>query len=555
MVTDITSTSTTSEAGAKIITYNYNITGPGIALEPAKYQITVTGENLDKVSWAIQNGAAVINSLVSDTSTLTDTYTFTLNATSYNITDLEITGTYTSNTLDNGVVVDSVDIQRLNTATSVDLASTNAVSVVSTTSSQSVYSLTLTSTDRIDISVLSNGLGIEVSNIQIQKLAETNGSGYTVEGIVKTVDESLQAAYLTGKYDIRGLAVSNKTKFIDTYATLEWAQTAICMTQLPLSAGLNNISILQDDNMVVGYDLYMSIETLGNYYYNGSGYLQIIPEYYAINLNDTTTTLTPMDVYVSYNNSYYPINIWGLVTGEDSLTWGSGGSGYTIDSIYNYVTILTWGEEYQRRMATKSELDHTAKIKEQIGSGGTEIYTPISSQIILGNAQFLQLNGKARTFVGGETTYGELKNLGGSNTIMVDSDTGTLFNPDGNIPAIEWWLATQRWHFTLSLPSSAIFVPAGETPTVENIAKWNGEDAAGILIVQTIDIRALGEIWNLHYESDAREIRVTYNGATSTKILPEYITINGVKHYIYTPVNVIDASGDSSKEVSIISTH
>ena len=85
-------------------------------------------------------------------------------------------------------------------------------------------------------------------------------------------------------------------------------------------------------------------------------------------------------------------------------------------------------------------------------------WTPVGSFYTLGNAQVLQATGKARTFIGGETTYGTLMNLGGSNQIKTDPQNGRKYNPNGRITDYDWWSQAQRWHFKVGVPSSTIFV-------------------------------------------------------------------------------------------------
>ena len=68
------------------------------------------------------------------------------------------------------------------------------------------------------------------------------------------------------------------------------------MTTIPLDSTQNNISVLRDEALLVGYDLYASIGTIGNYYKNGSGYLQVIPEYYGLDIN--TGEFFPVDGFI-----------------------------------------------------------------------------------------------------------------------------------------------------------------------------------------------------------------------------------------------------------------
>ena len=302
----------------------------------------------------------------------------------------------------------------------------------------------------------------------------------------------------------------------------------------------------------------MVIGTIGDYYRNGGGYLQMIPEYYAVNIQ--TGDLTPVDAYINYDSSYYPINIWGLVTGEDKYTWGGEGSNYDLSTIYNFVMQLDWPNEIIRRMVTDAENYMTSELKELIPGAppdGDKLWIPSSNKYIMGNAQFMQLNGKARTFVGGETTYGELMNYSAAgrtgSSIYKDTKTGILYNPAGRIAASFWWQMAQRWHMTLGLPSSTIFVRAGKIPDADTINEFKTTD---YVILGTIDIRALGEVWNLHYESTNDPISVvTKDGTTKEIPIPDSIVINGKVHRIPTAITIYQTVETPPDDIDIESNH
>lgn len=432
----------------------------------------------------------------------------------------------------------------------------------------------------VDISTISRSKPISVESIGIQKVGDEDNN-WVVEGIVRSVDESQQNNYLTWKFDIRGLPISAATQYIDTYNTLGWAQTATCLTTIPLDSTQNNISILQDEALLVGYDIYASIGTIGDYYRDGGGYLQLIPEYYGVDI--TTGEFFPVDVYIYYDNAYYPINIWGLMTGEDTYTWSPDGSGYTLSSIYNFATILRWNEEKIRRMVTPAEEYQTNYLREHYVSlteaGWDYLDIPTGNSYVMGNAQFLQLNGHARTFVGGETTYSELMNYSrgnalkenlfddyneasgklweigsGKNSSSVSTDEhGIVGNGNGLIEAYKWWQAAQRWHLTLGLASSSVFVRAGLEPTTENIAAIQNEN---YVVLSTVDIRALGQVWNLIYTQENGSIKVTdENGMVITYDIPEKIIIDGHEHVIPPALVVYQTVKSSPFDIDVVSNY
>ena len=441
-----------------------------------------------------------------------------------------------------------------------DITNTDAVTLNVKTDTLISYTMDVIAGDFV-IKVVSNGEPITVEKIGLTPISNVDHNDYIVDGLISSVKLGNQNRYLTSNQDIRGVFhTANHNCFIDTYATLPWANGnygANPITQFPLTSTVNNVSILQDQNVLVGYKLYASIGTIGNYFVNGTT-LQVIPEYYGV---DTKTgEIFPVDVYINYNNSYYPVNIWGLATGEDVYTWGGEGSGYNIATVYNYMISLKWAEEYMRRMATAAEIYETDEVKAIMAEQTSEVlFTPGPSEYVMGNAQFMQLNGKARTFVGGETTYGDLKNgslgkpIHGGNTTLYQSTNGILQNPEGRISYVHWFKYGQRWHFTLALPTSSVFVKAGEKLTLNNI---NSLSDKKYKILATADLRAIGEVWNLRYTSPSYSADLIDPDGNPVNVpIPTTIDINGHSHVIPFGISILDKYQTPPDDIDIISTH
>lgn len=551
--------------------YDYEVTGPDIGLQPGTYNITINGIGLNSdesgvisgvgiTNWEITDNGLDISDKISNKTIGNEAIKFTLTTTTP-ISSLSIHGTKIHTSSD--FSVDQIIIKRLEDGMTKELVGTSNVSVVTSTSNCRVFNLKVPDEMNLDIAVLSAGLPINVESIGIQKIDVDNKAEYIVEGIVKDVDVSKQNTYLTNLHDIRGVLLENNGGYnINTYSTLPWAQdiNSTARPTAPLDSTQNNISILRNEPMLVGYDTYLSIGTIGDYYRNGASLLQVIPEYYAIDIH--TGKMQPVDAYINYNETYQPVNIWGLVTGEDKYTFGGEGSGYNINNIYDFVISLLWGEEYSRRMYTAAEEYMTNYLKELETSttedGRTiELYVPTSNKYIMGNSQFMQLTGKARTFVGGETTYGVLYNRSYnstvSNTYLQDDKTGILYNNNGRISADYWWKMAQRWHLTMGLPSSTVFVKSGTTPTLEAIAEIKDGD---YLIIGALDIRAIGEVWNLRYVAGDQSLNIAQSdGTIKTMGIPNEIEVNGVKHKIPPAIIVYQTKETPPDDITITSTH
>ena len=491
-----------------IVQYDYTVTGPNVELDSGKYRIEVYGQGFLQEEWKLRtyNPATDIYTDLTDqcehTGTTDNKATFILDL-SYDIhknstcNGLEVY----CEAIDNiGFSVDNVVIKKLDTETTKDIANTDAVSRVTVSSQIMSYYVNIASDTPATITyTATNSGGMVVESVSIQRLGDYDDS-WIVEGIIKRVDESKQNEYFSwGINDIRGVKVSKDTQWLNTYSTQNWMNKA--PLRLPLDPSKNNIAILRDEPMLVGYDLYMDISTIGSYFMNNRAVLQVIPYYYAIDLNNKHVDPIPVDAYLKYSKGYYPVNIFGLVTGKNKNVVGASEEykSYTMSDIYNFTMNLDWVEESVRRNYTNVEKYQTESLSnmliETIDGVTRNLFIPTGHSYNMGNSQFLQINGKARTFIGGETTYGQLMNLGGSNKVTTDS-MGRKYNKSGKIRDDLWWRFAQRWHFTMGLPSSTVFVRQGTTPDANTIQEFQ---KANYVVIACADIRALGEVWQLRY--------------------------------------------------------
>lgn len=527
----------------------FTVAGPGFEMAPGKYRLEVYGQGFQNVDWKLQ----VHNPK-------SDTYTdYTAKAEHVGTTGEKTTfiielddGVYKNEFSDGmeiycetrsnpGFIVDRLVVKKLDTSTLRNIATSDAVQNVTISTTIMSYYVNIASDTPANIIYLAtNSGGMTVDNIVVQRLGSYDDS-WVVEGIVKKVDESRQNEYFAwGINDIRGVKVSADTQWLNTYSTANWMNRA--PIRLPLAPSKNNIALLRDEPMLVGYDLYMDISTIGDYYENNASMLQVIPYYYVIDLDQKHVDPIPVDGYLKYSKGYYPVNIFGLVTGQNKnvITDYEGYNDMTMDDVYNFAVNLDWINEQSRRNYTDVERYQTETLQTilfEFNNGiQRNIFTPLGHDYIQGNPQFLQLNGKARTFNGGETTYGQLMNLGGSDTITV-ADNGRKYNIHGRVNADLWWQKGQRWHFTLGVPSSTIFVRQGVEPTSDTIEEFR---KSNYIILCCADIRAIGETWQLRYShvdknaygsthgevgpGDNGSIQVTTrDGATITYPIPDYL--------------------------------
>lgn len=326
---------------------------------------------------------------------------------------------------------------------------------------------------------------------------DPNQYGWLIENIVPKVDYRLPRFVVTDPMDVRQEVASAVTRYHDTYGTLftDTGGKAYETKSLPLSMADSDLVAVQNQQLHPGYQLYMDVETIGDYYGENRNELgklqdslltykmQITPRYWELDLD--TGVYTPVDVYMSEDGRY--TRLCQFYNPGLASDW------------YYYVD---WTEEADRRNYTEREAGVTENvqirttIQETEGSSPEKVRVPIGRDVI-GTAAQLFLNDLNRTFIGSTGTYGVTRN------------PQDLFTP------VDYQREAQRWHFTLGLPSSSVFVYAEDPCTTVNIEELRSHNA---VIVCTINILVKGSVWTLEYDgtpinlSDGGGIQVEEGG-------------------------------------------
>ncbi|MCT4688027.1 glycine-rich protein, partial [Vallitalea sp.] len=314
------------------------------------------------------------------------------------------------------------------------------------------------------------------SNIFKQPVVPTE---WYIPNVVPKVSIDKQNNYFGHNIDIRGESVGPTTNYLNTYGCLDFLEKS--PLRFPLSPSKNNIEALVRQPLRVGYPIFMDIQTIGNYY----SYMEITPYYYSLDI--ITGKITPVDVYMNVNNKYQPINIFDNVK-----------SGWDTSSIHNYSVFLNWEEEATRRNYHSEEQRITEYVRDytyNVDYEGNEVPLPIpmGKYHSFGNAQFMRLFGRNRTFIGSSDTYGMDR------------------NPDDILSEYEYNHQAQRWHFTFKLPSSTIFVPHGYNITNDNLKTVMNDRS---VIIAAAKIIAAGDTYSLEYNHPNGNGNVTLAGRT-----------------------------------------
>lgn len=331
-----------------------------------------------------------------------------------------------------------------------------------------------------------------------------------IPNVVKVVDSASQYKIVGDTYNIRGELAGNSTNYLNTYGNVPSSDSL--PISLPLSPEKNNIVALQKQPMRLGYNLFASIQTTGDYYDT----LQIIPYYYVMDL--LTGALDSVDVYMETKGSPELINKFNIVqTGWDPTT------------IFENIVAINWDSEYKRRAVSSNEISSTSSALTAIR--GTNTLTdggkgdsPYGGYYPYGTSQVQYVDGRGRSYIGSSITNGTVNN-----------------NPGNVITEAEFTQKAQRWHFTLGLPSSATWVKSGLAYNKANIEAMSGNTK---ILIMSADIKALGDTYALQYAIPGGNKPIVLSGVSrATTSIP------------YPVIAVYSTTKSSADDLSITGTH
>lgn len=314
---------------------------------------------------------------------------------------------------------------------------------------------------------------------------------------------------------------------------------------LPMTPNFNAHRELKLTPLRIGYNVFCSLESIGEYYGFSSIYtsepnasyvgdanaagdigqdkVQVRPRYFWISKDGKKCE--PVDVYMNSNSGYVMINTASDNPKDFLPLLYNNRCMYSIDrNTGKDETDLD--QNMLRRMVTNYEAQITKDVITELNTKSPEelaqwnipagatytrsLLTPefydakyigdtyLNTTYTYGNAQFLFLRERNRTFVGGDTVgveYGDSAsvNHGAANAITNAGDN------------LEWKMNAQKWYFGLGLPSSSVFMKTGEMFDLNKCYK------DGYILV-TIDVIAKGHVWTLQYKSDVARMNIDIGG-------------------------------------------
>lgn len=334
---------------------------------------------------------------------------------------------------------------------------------------------------------------------------KTLDGSWLIPNVVYKVNEGEQSRLLIDEHDIFDRDPATNPNGWNTYGTQTHKGNLGRNNyySFPLLPKYNNITAFQTTPVRIGYDVFLDVETIGNYYSDTSE-VAVKYSYYAVNKD--TGKLTPLDVYMTNDLNYVKINDFD---NDES-------------DVYNYPTYLKWTDECLRRQYTALEKAATENVKTKIPNtrievDGTRVTTTYTSaggtQTYQGNRNTLHLDSKSRNFIGDYFFLGAgdgFNNKGYTNV-------GTLHDRSA------YQINSQKWYFSCGLPSSAVFVEAGKPCTSANMKVI--DDNNDFLLV-TAYIVAKGDVWTLIHNGSSAwgNLKGAYPNVTppTPPITPKY---------------------------------
>lgn len=427
---------------------------------------------------------------------------------------------------------------------------TNAGRAIDLTAKHSAYKQTFVDLiSRIGNLMVQDSTDLRFSNLFKRK---TNDDKWYIDGIVHAVDKSIQNAYLSWHKnngdtatDIRGEKVSAYNQWYNTWHTAKWSDvgedSGRCVST-PLESAKNNIAALRgkSEQLQLGYNLLWDIQVLSRDFADGN--VQIEPKYYI--LDTKKDKLMAVDVWGSRNEDVTLVNEFGLMD-----KYGTDYFDKQKDKIYDHAMLLNWDDEKARRNYSDEEKAATETASKVLGrtildangmpmtqknplTGMEEgvvapLSIPMGDGYREGNAQFLYLNGRTRTFIGNSKVTALHKDINGDDDQELFKEFDAIGNdlgPNG-VSEDEYSFCASRWHVTLGLPSSAKFTDVtvdkdGKEQHINPYDMITDEDTGDkiyayqkydpdylkehgdenrYMILETARITAYGAVYNLRY--------------------------------------------------------
>lgn len=394
----------------------------------------------------------------------------------------------------------------------------------------------------------------DTGDFRFSNLFKKAENTWLIDGVIHRVNSDYPVNILSVDKDILGelrLHVSDIVKRSHstlsvtdyTYGSLSGLGKAGDWLSLPLTAEKNPIKELCTEQMRLGYASYFDIETIGNYYginYNedgtyNDGYMSASEE----GSGDTRNKIMQIKPYYYLYDyelgKFFAIDLYSGSSGKYTKFYSSTDTA-KVKKTSDSSLYIDLPNEDGRRNTTQKEKDVTARV---LNTYGLDRAAYLKSDYI-GTSMGITLDANDLDYIGSNIKYSAGMNQLGAD---VDADTGTYKNGT-RTGAIDFIQQSQRWYFTLTVPSSTIATypeaNASNQTDIVNSHELLKKEHPNSVIVTFADITVQGDVYKLLYDAK------TVNGG-----VPVTITLFGPekpKGWDDTKYkNVIELEGDTLK--------
>lgn len=394
----------------------------------------------------------------------------------------------------------------------------------------------------------------DTGDFRFSNLFKKAENTWLIDGVIHRVNSDYPVNILSVDKDILGelrLHVSDIVKRSHstlsvtdyTYGSLSGLGKAGDWLSLPLTAEKNPIKELCTEQMRLGYASYFDIETIGNYYginYNedgtyNDGYMSASEE----GAGDTRNKIMQIKPYYYLYDyelgKFFAIDLYSGSSGKYTKFYSSTDTAKVVKTSDSSLYIDLPNED-GRRNTTQKEKDVTARV---LNTYGLDRAAYLKSDYI-GTSMGITLDANDLDYIGSNIKYSAGMNQLGAG---VDADTG-IYKDGTRTGAIDFIQQSQRWYFTLTVPSSTIATypeaNASNQTDIVNSHELLKKEHPNSVIVTFADISVQGDVYKLLYDAK------TINGG-----VPVTITLFGPekpKGWDDTKYkNVIELEGDTLK--------
>lgn len=177
-------------------------------------------------------------------------------------------------------------------------------------------------------------------------------------------------------------------------------------------------------------------------------------------------------------------------------------------------------------------LDLLISLRGYAGGGEEAIEPPFGKYYVMGNNNALTISPRGRSFMGTNLTNG------------ADNNPGGVFNN------YKYSIQGQRWHYTITLPSTAVAVKSGKQPTTNNLEEIGNNKH---VLLTAVAIKAFGEVYTL--KNDVNNL-----GGVVIQTVKSDGTIQSTKYDIgtrvpYQVISVTSADKSAKDDMTVSGTH